>query len=208
MDTADLLNYLPAIYHEDKFLGQFLRPFETLLLGDEDDKEILSNVKALKGLDKLEEIKGLEKKIVSLLYYFDPHRAPERFLPWLSSWTGFALRADLPQEKKRDFIASAISLYRMRGTKANMERLLEIFTSRKATVKDQLVKPFYFKVRISFNDTTDIERNRAIAHALIEREKPAHTSFALELSFPTMKIGAVRVGKNNAYLSGSRGEIQ
>jgi phage tail-like protein len=204
MNTTSLLQYLPAIYHEDELLIRFLRAFETVLLGDKDDDEILANAKELKGLDRLEEIKGLEGKIASLLYYFDPHRAPERFLPWLANWTGFALRADLPPEKKRDFIASAISLYRMRGTKANMERLLEIFTSRKATVRDDLAgKPFHFRVSISFNDTADIERKRAIAHALIEREKPAHTSFDLKLSFPTMKIGACQIGKNTSYLSGA-----
>jgi phage tail-like protein len=192
MDTTNLLQYLPAIYHEDEFLGQFLQAFETALLGDADDEEILSKARRLEGLDKLEEIKGLEKKIESLLYYFDPYRAPERFLPWLTSWTGFALRVDLPPEKKRDFIASAISLYRMRGSKANMERLLEIFTSRKATVRDESTgHPFHFRVDISLDnrDKDYVAQQQAIAHALVEREKPAHTSYKLVIYLPKMQIG-------------------
>lgn len=197
MNATSLLQYLPAIYHEDELLVRFLRAFETVLLGDKDDDEILADAKELKGLDRLEEIKGLERKIASLLYYFDPHRAPERFLPWLANWTGFALRADLPPEKKRDFIASAISLYRMRGTKANMERLLEIFTSRKPTIRDDLAgKPFHFRVGIILNnpDKDYVAQQQAVAHALIEREKPAHTSYKLVIYLPKMKIGACRVG--------------
>lgn len=203
-----LLRYLPAIYHEDELLGRFLRAFETVLLGDQADQEILDKANRLEGLDKLEELKGLEKKIAPLPYYFDPHRAPERFLPWLTGWTGFALRADLPPEKKRDFIASAIGLYRMRGTKANMERLLEIFTSRKATVRDDLPgQPFYFRVGISLDkpDEDYIAEQQAIAHALIEREKPAHTSYRLVVYFPKMKIRACYVGKNTV-LSGTEEE--
>ena len=199
MVTSNLLQYLPAIYQEDESLGQFLRAFETVLLGDANDDEILFKAKKPEALHELEKITGLEKKIAALIHYFDPHRAPETFLPWLTSWTGFALRADLPAEKKRDFIASAISLYRMRGTKANMKRLLEIFTSRKATVRDDLPgEPFHFRVRISLDnpDKDYVAQQQAIAHALIEREKPAHTSYKLSIYLPKMKIGACYIGKN------------
>ncbi|MGH8564166.1 MAG: phage tail protein [bacterium] len=198
MDTTDSLQYLPAIYHEDELLRRFLQAFETVLLGDANDDEILFRARRLEESDQLEKIKGLEKKIASLPYYFDPHRAPERFLPWLTSWTGFALRADLPPEKNRDFIASAISLYRMRGTKANMGRLLEIFTSRKATVRDDLTgQPFHFRIGISLDnpDHNYVAQQQAIAHALVEREKPAHTSYKLVIYFPKMKIGACKVGE-------------
>jgi phage tail-like protein len=194
MYITELLRYLPAIYHEDERLDKFLKAFETVLLGDEEDDESLSNVRKLEGFDPksenpLERIRGLEKKIASLSHYFDPHRTPERFLPWLTSWTGLILRADLPREKQRDFIASAISLYRMRGTRANMEKLLEIFTSREATVDDLPEKPFQFKVKIRLDNADHITQQRAIAHALIEREKPAHTSFELKIYLPAMKIG-------------------
>jgi P2-related tail formation protein len=203
-----LLRYLPAIYHEDELLGRFLRAFETVLLGDDADGERLAKVQRLEAPIGFKQLKGLENKIAALPHCFDPQRAPEDFLAWLTGWTGFALRADLPPEKQRDFIASAISLYRMRGTKANMERLLEIFTSRKATVRDDLPgEPFHFRVGISLDkpDEDYIAQQQATAHALIEREKPAHTSYRLVIYFPKMKIGACYVGKNTV-LSGTEEE--
>ena len=167
MNTTGLLHYLPAIYHEDECLGKLLQAFQEVLLDG-----------------KPNDIEGLEKKIDSLPNYFDPYQTPETFLPWLSNWTGFALRADLPEDKRRDFIANAISLYRMRGTKANMIRLLEIFTSKTATIKDDISnQPFFFKVCITLEkpDKEYVSKQMAIAHALIEREKPAHTSYRLHI---------------------------
>ncbi len=206
MDT--LLQYLPAIYHEDELLGRFLRAFETVLLGDDADGERLAKVQRLEAPLGFEQLKGLENKIAALPHCFDPERAPQDFLAWLTGWTGFALRADLPPEKRRDFIASAISLYRERGTRTNMKRLLEIFTSRDVKVRDDLTsQPFCFRVVISLDnpDNDYITRQQAIAHALIEREKPAHTSYKLVVYLPKMKIGDCYIGKNT-FLSGPEGE--
>lgn len=193
-----LLRYLPAIYHEDELLGRFLRAFETVLLGDPADGEILAKAQRLEAPLGFEQLKGLENKIAALPHCFDPQRAPEDFLAWLTAWTGFALRADLPPEKRRAFIGSAISLYRMRGTKANMRRLLEIFgTSTRPSVRDDFPdQPCFFRVGISLDDPDAdyIREQQTIAQALIEREKPAHTSFTLLIFFPKMKIGECKIG--------------
>jgi phage tail-like protein len=129
--------------------------------------------------------------------YFDPAQTPEDFLPWLAGWVALSLRADLEVKKQRDFIANAIRLYRRRGTQASMVELLGIFTDQKeVTVKDDLQESHRFQVEITLaeRDAALIKGQQAIAHALIELEKPAHTDYELILFFPSMEIGNCYVG--------------
>ncbi len=201
---SSLLQYLPAIYHEPPFIGQFLLAFEKLLLGRDDG---VSFPEVGVGFPA----KGLEESIAEIARYFDPRLIPDEFLPWLASWTAFSLRADLDVTKHRDFIANIIPLYRWRGTKANLQRLLGIFTVGTPTIseggdaefqigvrsrvgKDTYVGgdlPHFFRVTISLPRAAPAvqERQMAIAHALIELEKPAHTFYELNLDFPSMRIG-------------------
>jgi phage tail-like protein len=177
-ETAQrLLALLPAIYSEDPFLGQYLAPFEQTL-GD------------------------LEQRIDTIAQFFDPMtpvQDPE-FLPWLASWMAFTLRADLDRDKQRAFLANVIPLYRSRGTKGNLQNLLSIFT-RGTTGAPPIVTenqtdsgaeaPHFFHVKIALaRGTPDFLLTQdAIAKALIELEKPAHTTYTLETVFPTMQVG-------------------
>lgn len=202
--ASSLLQYLPAIYQDDPFLGQFLLAFEKILLGRDDGIRIPPTENPLPDL-------GLEERIASVAEYFDPAKAPEDFLPWLASWTAFSLRADLDVDKQRKFIANIAQLYRWRGTKRNLQDLLKIFTvSTPAVVegeadgiqigqhstigKDMQLggeKPFYFQVKVSLPRAAPAvqERQLRIAHALVELEKPAHTVYELLPFFPSMRIG-------------------
>lgn len=202
---SSLLQYLPAIYQEHPFIGQFLLAFEKLLLGRDDEVPFPK----LEGVEF--PAKGLEESIAEIAYYFDPKLIPEEFLPWLASWTAFTLRADLDVMKQRDFIAKIIPLYRWRGTKANLQRLLKIYTVGTPTISEHAdaelqicvrstigkdtyvggVLPHFFRVTISLPRAAPAvqERQMAIAHALIELEKPAHTFYELKLAFPSMRIG-------------------
>lgn len=195
--ASNLLAYLPAIYHEDPFLSQFLLAFEKILLGRADNVDL--------------GYRGLEEIIASLPTLFDPKQTPEEFLPWLAGWTAFSLRADLDVAQQRDFIARIISLYRWRGTKTNLQDLLKIFTLGTPTVveteaaefqigvhstigRDTYLSggpPHYFEVEISLPQTTpqQLARQIEIARALIELEKPAHTHYKLTHKFPSMQIG-------------------
>jgi phage tail-like protein len=198
-----LLQYLPAIYHEDPFLGQFLLGFEKILLGRQDDTPFPDV-----GEDFPQ--RGLEETIAGLSTYFDPMETPEDFLPWLADWTAFTLRADLLPERQRDFLANIIQFYRWRGTKENMRKLLAIFTVGLPTITelsgdafqvgvhstvgvDTLIggaPPHHFKVIIALDriSGTAFERQTQIARALIDLEKPAHTTYELTTIIPTMQI--------------------
>src|SRR5262245_38101039 len=136
---------LPAIYREDAFLARYLWAFEQVLL-------------------------ELEQRIDTLADLFNPNATTEgpEFLPWLASWMAFTVRADLNTTQLRDFIAKVIHLYRRRGTKENLQELLNIFTGLVPTITENLKAgadaPFYFEVTISIDghDTDVVQRQRAI----------------------------------------------
>jgi phage tail-like protein len=180
--TSALLQYLPAIYRDDPFLGRFLSAFEKVLLGREDNVDYPHS--------------GLDATISRLADYIDPEHAPEAFLPWLSTWTAFALRADLNVANQRRFLASILQFYRWRGTKKNLQALLKIFTISmpRITEPQDLAHHFTVVIDLPERDKTVILRQVAIAHALIAMEKPAHASYELKANFPTMQVGVSRVG--------------
>ena len=103
--ASSLLQYLPAVYHEDPFLGRFLLAFEKILLGRQDDVAFPPVDVNFPGL-------GLEECIAGVAKYFDPSQTPDEFLPWLASWTAFSLRADVDVTKQRQFLARIAQLYR------------------------------------------------------------------------------------------------
>lgn len=183
-----LLDYLPAIYHEDPFLNQFLLAFEEVLLGRVSD----TNFPA----------KGIEQTIAQLPKLFDPNQTPDPFLDWLSGWVAFSGRADLQPIQQRAFISQVISLYRRRGTKENLQELLKIFVRGEPIIREpggtefQVGPtasigettfiaggvPHYFEVEINIPGDLDPNlrsRQIEIARALIELEKPAHTYYKL-----------------------------
>lgn len=198
-----LLEYLPAIYQEDPFIGQFLLAFEKILLGN-DDVGL-----SYEGLE--EKIEGLEEKIDRLSDYFNPKKAPEEFLSWLADWTAFTIRSDLNLEQRRKFIANIIQRYQWRGTKKNMGELLKIFSVGVPTVDEAASSGLqigdqstigedtyigggsshFFRVTIKLAKVTEklLAREFEIIRALIELEKPAHTFYELKVNHPTMKIG-------------------
>lgn len=160
--------YLPAIHRDDPFLGRYLWAFEQVLL-------------------------ELEQSIGNLASLFDPAETREDFLPWLSSWVAFTLRADLDPTQQRAFIARIVPLYRRRGTKQNLQDLLSIFTRGVPTIaeSDDTGPAHHFTITMRLpRAAPEVQlRQSAIAHALIDLEKPAHTYYDLDLLFPTMQIG-------------------
>lgn len=156
---------LPAIYRDDPFLARYLWAFEQLFV-------------------------SLEQEIDGLSSLFDPLETRDTFLPWLASWVALALRADLPPNQQREFLSRIVPLYRRRGTKQNLQDLLSIFTRGVPTIleSDDLPHHFTITMRLPEAAAQDRLRQSAIAHALIDLEKPAHTFYDLDLQFPTMQI--------------------
>ena len=160
-----LLSLLPAVYSEDAFLGRYLGAFEEVLL-------------------------GLEQRIDGIARLFEPQNAPDDFLPWLSSWVAFTLRAHVDVNQQRNFLSRVVPLYRRRGTRQNLQDLLAIFTRGLPTVEESATEPHRFKVTLRLPAATpEVQlQQSAIARALIDLEKPAHTVYDIDLVFPTMQI--------------------
>lgn len=189
--------YLPAILQEDIFVGQFLLAFE----------KILSGLAGTSGQEKIKIITsgtddppGLEEIIDNIDLYFNPQQTPNEFLPWLAGWVALSLRDDWKPEVKRAFIKEIVGLYRLRGTKAGLVKILEIYLenagfTKKVEVYDQFVNfPHYFQVQLTLNEP-DLEkywRQAKIAQAIIDREKPAQTFYSLKILVPTMRIPLTR----------------
>ena len=51
--------------------------------------------------------------------------------------------------------------------------------------------PFFFRVRVLLRSTQpeEIKVQRAVAHAIVDLQKPAHTYYALTVETPTFQIG-------------------
>lgn len=211
--ASTILQYLPAIYGEDPFVGRFLSAFEKLLLGRSDSVDYVDPLvqKLLPERQRAGHIRGLEETIASISQLFDPYQTPEDFLPWLAQWTAFTLRADLDLKQQREFIARIIQLYHRRGTRRNLQELLQIFVIglpdiyESSAAEFQVGKhstvgvdtsvagapPHYFRVTLRMSRVTQEvqDRQREIASALIELEKPAHTHYDLDVIFPSMRVG-------------------
>jgi phage tail-like protein len=200
-EQSKYLNYLPAIYQEPDldqdqtpFLGRFLLAFEQILSG-------------LPGAPEL----GLEQIIAHIYRYFDPCTTDEDFLPWLANWVSLSLRADWSVEERRRLIRSIVSVYRIRGTKAGLERMLTIYSpdtevqilefthpmqvgvsatvGLDSIVGDPVPHHFFVSMLISNPTFVDFERKKQIVRAIIDQEKPAHTSYDLDIRIKTMQVG-------------------
>ncbi|HEV8345120.1 MAG TPA: phage tail protein [Vicinamibacterales bacterium] len=194
--TSSLLKLLPSIFNEEPFLGRFLLAFEKVLTGLDDEPG---------GQD------GLEETIAGIASLFDARQTREDFIPWLAGWVALGLRADWTVAQKRDFLAKIVPLYRRRGTRENLADLLKIYTGLTPVItgveetefqigvhstigKDTWIDgmpPHRFKVTVTMPnpDQKTLQRQTQIARALIDLQKPAHTTYELEIVFNTMQIG-------------------
>jgi phage tail-like protein len=190
-----LAQYLPAIYQEDPLMGKFLLAFEKILLGPLDDVGGKS--------------KGLEETIDAIATFFDPERAPAYFLDWLSGWVALSLRADLDEVQQREFIANAVRLYRLRGTNEGLAEVVKIYTRLGVTISepsmdafqladystvgvDTLLSggpPYFFHVfaRLPSNDPADVKKKTKVITAILDMEKPAHTTYVLDVTTPSLQ---------------------
>ena len=179
--TSPLLDRLPAIYRSDPFLGKAILAFERILLGRIDHSDIQFSDQ------------GLEEKIDNISTLFDPQQTPSEFLHWLAGWAALTLRADLPEQVQRRFIANAVLNYQYRGTKASLQRLMELYLLATPTVIESATKAHFFSVRLAFptnfqGEVGGLDRQISIARSIIDHEKPAHTDYELDLHFPSLQI--------------------
>ncbi|HVP54604.1 MAG TPA: phage tail protein [Candidatus Eisenbacteria bacterium] len=140
----------------------------------------------------------------------DSERVPTDFLPWLAGWVSLTLREDWDESRKRDFIARAVQLYRTRGTSSGVASFVEVYTGLPVEIDeaneafqigvhssvgvDTVLlggEPFFFRVKLRLPNPDPVlfKQQTDIATSIIELQKPAHTSFSLEVETPQFRIG-------------------
>lgn len=196
---SSYLPYLPAVLRQSPFLGRFLLAFEAVLTGlDESSNPLDEN-------DPHRKLVGLERLLDDIDRFFDPLRTDPEFLPWLSAWVATSLRDDWSEETKRDFIAHIVPLYRERGTRAGIEKVLRLSGDEAQVVdfhdglhEDLEIAQFgtapkpahFFGVIVTVNERDPVELSRRTrrVRAIVDREKPAHTYYGLRLLYPALRI--------------------
>jgi phage tail-like protein len=117
-DHEGYLRHFPAIYREETparvFLQNFLALYESLY-GD------------------------VEEVIERLGRLFDAGAAPAEFLSWLAGWLALSLDERWTEERQRQAIARAFSLYARRGTAAGLRESLQFFAGVEAHVEEPVL---------------------------------------------------------------------
>lgn len=154
-DTVSMyIESLPVIYADNDFLGRFLLLFQNVW-------------------------EPLEQRQDHIDMYFDPRTSPANFLPWLASWLDLSFNQHWPETRRRRLLAEAIDLYRWRGTRYGLVRMIEVCTGITPEVTDNPAQPYIFDVKITLPKDGDIDKN--LIEELIQAHKPAHAGYRLEV---------------------------
>jgi len=183
------LQYLPAIYQEDKeskdILERYLSIFQTIL-------------------------EDIEDKIEKTHLLIDPETTRGEFLNWLSSWVGLIREERWGEEKWRKFLGKAIEFFKMRGTREGLSNLIELFTGKKPIIIEPFQlecekKPlrlgrFSFCVLLKPKQVRNHQEFEAVKR-IVALWKPAHTEGKTVLLKEKMLLGDLLYLGINTYLN-------
>ncbi|MFD0366891.1 phage tail protein [Streptomyces sp. NPDC127114] len=159
---------LPALYAEDDFAQRFTAGLDTVLA------PVFATLDNLAG-------------------YFDPRLAPPDFLSWLAAWVGGADDPRRPLELRREAVARAVELHRLRGTRRGLVEALRLVLGVSADVTGDggavwsatpggATPPPAAEsvlVRVWPGRTSEIDADRV--HALVRTLCPVHTLCRVEI---------------------------
>jgi phage tail-like protein len=159
---------LPALYQDDAFAQSFVGALDTVLA---------PIVGTLDNLDS----------------YLDPYLTPDDFLVWLATWVGVTVDDSWTTERRREAVARAVELYRLRGTATGLAEQIEIHTGGKVEIIENggtawsidpggelpgSPKPKVV-VRVHVDDPKAVDGGRI--DALVAAAKPAHVEHRVEI---------------------------
>ncbi len=173
-EVSRLLDYLPAAYRDDEFMGRFLLIFQSVL-------------------------DPLVNTVDNIALYFDPRLAPESVLPWLATWVDQTLDPSWPIERRRELVAKASELYRWRGTRRGLIEYLRIYSGVEPEIveyipgmildKDTALgentvlgssgSGHHFTVIMGTPENGDVDLETV--RSIIDSQKPAHTRYTLQI---------------------------
>lgn len=209
---SEYLNYLPAIFQDEEtspFLGYFLLAFEKMLHGlPKDDAQ-----RRTRGLDQIIDhiheyfdphqtpdsfIPWLGNWVALSLRddwsMIEKRRFISRVVPlyrYRGTLDGLKqmLLIYLNAQVYDNDLISEDDLVRVRVWDYPMQVGVVASLGEDTVVGEPL--PHYFEVRVRLTDPTyvDFKRKESIARAIIEQEKPAHTTYKLIVETPTLQVG-------------------
>lgn len=122
----------------------------------------------------------------------DDRRAPAEFVPWLARWVAVSLRDEWDDETRRRVVAEATQLYRLRGTREGLRRMIAVYVGlpEAVTIVEFTAVAHFFQVevRLPSRDPKALARYDRSIRAIIDQEKPAHTFYGLRFALPSMQI--------------------
>jgi phage tail-like protein len=142
-------------------------------------------------LDVMEALHAPSEAVLRQLeVFFDPRRAPDRFVPFLARWVDLgqlieqvaanqAAGAEFPSGigRLRELVGLAAYFSKWRGTRTGLQRFLEVATGLTGYVIDEDPggRPFH----LSFQAPEGSEPYRDLIEQIVELEKPAYVTYDL-----------------------------
>jgi|FLYN01.1.fsa_nt_gi phage tail-like protein len=160
-DRSNWLQYLPAIYSDPAldpthFMGRFLLVFESIL-------------------------SPIIWMVDNFDLYLSPETAPPEWMQWMASWFDITIFPELPVERQRAIMRQVAWLFLRRGTRAGLERILELCFGVRPEIFEDLDGSCHFTVRLPLSQS-DGKLDRSIAERIIESQKPAFTTYTLDIT--------------------------
>lgn len=185
MRRTEIESLLPAVFQTS------LHPTTGLAQPDEVFGAILEVMEALH--------RPSEQILSELPRYFDPRRAPDRFVPYLAAWVDLdwlltPSDADAPTTQYlltdglgqlRELVAEASVLARWRGTQRGLRHFLEAATgSSDFRIEENPITPTgeATAFHISITAPAALDAQRALIERIIVAQKPAHATYELEFA--------------------------
>jgi len=203
--SRGLLDLLPAAHRQSPDLGLFLAAFEAILFRPRDEANADAATNTVPG--RAEQSRSLEQQIDAIPLLIDPLKTDDECLDWLAQWAAVTLYREAPD--RRRVVAEMTPLYRTRGTRDYMERVLGLYVDGRISVEEDDLPgmavgmpdrarvgvetrlgedPFRFSVSIEFGAIPESRQARsnlvALARKVIELAKPAHTYYRLTHNLP------------------------
>jgi phage tail-like protein len=152
--VSNYLDFLPVIFQDGDFLGRFLLIFQSIW-------------------------EPLEHREDHMDMYFDPKTCPAPFLQWLADWLGINVGQIAEEGRLRALIGEAVELYRWRGTRYGLTRLIEVCTGLTPVIAEMNDNPAVLHIRVALPKESNVDRDTI--ERLVVDHKPAHTAYLLEV---------------------------
>ncbi len=194
-----LVQYLPSIYHQESanrdFLDRFLSIFGTFF-GE------------------------FEHKVDQFPQMYDVQSLQGEYVQWIASWLGIASEFNWSDEVTKKLIKHAPELYRLRGTKATIDKWFELITGKKPVIVEYMqyremsqqaelknllellygMDPYTFCVLVRPEEIESDTMKLSLQY-ILDQEKPAFTSAKLIIIEPSIYLDSHTFLDMNTYLS-------